>query len=362
MMTPLTSRVRHPIRRSVSAAAAVVAVLGGLSAQPAHATASQVPVFRDGFGLTQVAGGSVAHSDTDFTLTVTTAEVAGPHRIRVFLPSGYAADPDRRWPVTYFLHGGPGTVDDAAAVPALRSDDMITVVPDGGRKGWYADWVMQNTALGAANWETFHLEQVVPFIDANLRTLPDRAHRAVSGLSMGGSGALHYAEARPDLFGHVAALSGGLDFGMAEVRAAVLATELNLPGVWCAVSSAPAGSCADYGPYVDSDAIFGSPYPIFDDRVWKAYDPASPTNLARLADTGVTLYTGDNDLVESYTARASHTVKSRLDRLGIENRLVDYGNGASLAPACEGTHSYTCWAPAFADWVPRVTAAFEAAS
>ncbi|MER5629018.1 alpha/beta hydrolase [Streptomyces nitrosporeus] len=362
-MTPPPSRARHRVRRALSTAAAAVAVLGALAVPPAHAGASQVPVFRDGFGLTQVADGSVVRGDTDFTLTVTSAEVTGPHRIRVFLPSGYAADPGRRWPVTYFLHGGPGTVDDVAAVPALRSDDMITVVPDGGRKGWYADWVMQNTALGAADWETFHLEQVVPFIDANLRTVPDRAHRAVSGLSMGGSGALHYAEARPDLFGHVAALSGGLDFSMAEFRAAVLATELNLPGAWCAISSAAPGTCADYGPYVDSDAVFGSPYPVLGaDRVWKAYDPAAPTNLSRLADTGITLYTGDNDLIESYTARAAHTVKARLDQLGIANRLVDYGNGASLSPACNGGHTYACWAPAFADWVPRVTAAFAAAA
>ncbi|MGW8988412.1 alpha/beta hydrolase [Streptomyces zhihengii] len=356
-------RVRPRVRRAVATLAAALAVLGAPAVQPAQAAAPQVPVFHDASGLTQVAGGSLVRSDTDFTLTVTSAEVAGPHRIRVFLPSGYAADPERRWPVTYFLHGGPGTVDDAAAVPALRSDDMITVVPDGGRKGWYADWVMQNTALGAANWETFHLEQVVPFIDANLRTVPERTHRAVAGLSMGGSGALHYAQARPDLFGHVAALSGGLDFGMAEVRAAVLATELNLPGVWCAVSSAAPGTCADYGPYVDSDAIFGSPYPVFGaDRVWRAYDPAAPGNLSRLADTGITLYTGDNDLIEGYTARASHTVASRLDQLGIESRLVDYGDGASLAPTCNGGHTYACWAPAFADWVPRVTAAFEAAS
>ena len=47
---------------------------------------------------------------------------------------------------------------------------MITVVPDGGLKGWYADWAMQHTVMGAANWESFHLTQVVPFIDANLRT------------------------------------------------------------------------------------------------------------------------------------------------------------------------------------------------
>ncbi|WP_434587224.1 alpha/beta hydrolase [Streptomyces sp. A5-4] len=330
------------------------------------ASASAVPAFTDGYGLTVVPGATEVHSPTDFTITVTTKQLSGKHKIRILLPAGYDAAPDRRWPVTYFLHGGGGTVDDVAAAPALHSDSMITVVPDGGLKGWYADWLMQNTAEGAANWETFHLDQVVPFIDAGLRTRTDRAHRAVVGLSMGGYGSLHYAEGRPDLFGHVAALSGGIDFGMPQIRAAVLATELNLTGAWCAVSSSSSssgsGQCTGYGPYVDSDAIFGSPYPVFNaDRVWKAVDPAAPANLAKLSGTGITVYTGNNDIIDVHTEAASKTVKARLDQLGIPSRLVNYGNGASLAPSCNGGHNYGCWAPAFTDYVPRLEAAFAAA-
>ncbi|MFB7937972.1 alpha/beta hydrolase [Streptomyces sp. NPDC056049] len=362
------------LRLGAAGAALTLAALTGASAAhadapktvPGAAAAVAPPVFSDGHGLTVLPGATEVHSPTDFTLTVTTKQLSGQHKIRVLLPAGYDAAPERRWPVTYFLHGGGGTVDDVAAAPALHSDSMITVVPDGGLKGWYADWLMQNTAEGAANWETFHLTQVVPFIDANLRTRADRDHRAVVGLSMGGYGSLHYAEARPDLFGHVAALSGGIDFGMAQVRAAVLATELNLTGAWCAVSSSSStsgsGKCTGYGPYVDSDAIFGSPYPVFNaDRVWKAVDPAAPANLAKLSRTGITLYTGNNDIIDVHTEAASKTVKARLDQLGIPSRLVNYGNGASLAPSCNGGHNYGCWAPAFADYVPRLEAAFAAA-
>ncbi|MGW4050161.1 alpha/beta hydrolase [Streptomyces sp. NPDC004779] len=362
------------LRLGAAGAALTLAALTGASAAhadapktaPGAAAAVAPPVFSDGHGLTVLPGATEVHSPTDFTLTVTTKQLSGQHKIRVLLPAGYDAAPERRWPVTYFLHGGGGTVDDVAAAPALHSDSMITVVPDGGLKGWYADWLMQNTAEGAANWETFHLTQVVPFIDANLRTRADRDHRAVVGLSMGGYGSLHYAEARPDLFGHVAALSGGIDFGMAQVRAAVLATELNLTGAWCAVSSSSStsgsGKCTGYGPYVDSDAIFGSPYPVFNaDRVWKAVDPAAPANLAKLSRTGVTLYTGNNDIIDVHTEAASKTVKARLDQLGIPSRLVNYGNGATLAPSCNGGHNYGCWAPAFADYVPRLEAAFAAA-
>ncbi|MEU6279940.1 alpha/beta hydrolase-fold protein [Streptomyces sp. NPDC047028] len=334
---------------------------------PAHAEADDgpapVPVFTDGYGLTQV-GTPEVHSSTDFTLTVTTPELSGQHKIRIFLPHDYAAQPGRRWPVLYFLHGGGGTVDDAAAAPALHSDSMITVVPDGGLKGWYADWVMQHTALGAANWQTFHLAQVVPFVDANLRTIGDRAHRAVAGLSMGGFGAVHYGELRPDLFGHVASLSGGIDFGMPAVRGAVLATELNVTGAWCAVStSTPSGTgqCTGYGPYVDSDAIFGSPYAVFDDHVWNQVDPASTTNLARLSGSDITLYTGNQGPIDHFTEIASTTVENRLDKLGIPSRYVDYGDGSSLSPTCDGGHDYGCWSAAFADYVPRLAASFAAA-
>ncbi|MFC9586797.1 hypothetical protein ACFVJ8_28785 [Streptomyces yangpuensis] len=76
-------------------------------------------------------------------------------------------------------------------------------------------------------------------------------------------------------------------------RAAVLATELNVMGAWCASTtsgSAGSGRCTGYGPVVDSDAIFGSPYPVFGaDPVWNAVDPAAPANLARLSGTGITL-------------------------------------------------------------------------
>ncbi|WP_406194710.1 esterase family protein [Kitasatospora sp. NBC_01560] len=358
-MIPLLPTWRRHAKAAVVAAAMAVTVL--LTPLPAHADDTAPPPFTNGSGLTLV-GRPEVHSSTDFTLTVATGQLSGTHRIRILLPRDYAADPGRRWPVAYFLHGGAGTVDDAAAAPALHSDAMITVVPDGGLKGWYADWLMQNTALGAANWQTFHTRQVVPFIDANLRTVADRAHRAVVGLSMGGYGALHYAEYRPDLFGHVASLSGGIDFGMAEIRATVVATELNLPGAWCAVSTSGTGHCTGYGTYVDSDAIFGSPYPVFNaDHVWNELNPAAAGNLAKLSGTAVDLYTGDQGPIDHFTAMATRTVRDRLDRLGIPSRFVDYGDGSSLSPTCDGGHNYGCWAPALADYVPRLAAAFGAA-
>ncbi|MFJ3725497.1 hypothetical protein ACIPYQ_23400 [Streptomyces sp. NPDC090045] len=93
---------------------------------------------------------------TEFTVTVTTTQVAKQHPIRIILPPGYWDDPARRYPVLYFLHS---------------STAMITVIPDGGPRGWYANWPDENTGAGAQNWETFHLDQVIRFIDDNLRTI-----------------------------------------------------------------------------------------------------------------------------------------------------------------------------------------------
>ncbi|GAB3659335.1 hypothetical protein GCM10027589_20430 [Actinocorallia lasiicapitis] len=340
----------------LAGAGALAVALGVLGTSPAHAEAGPPPAFADGFGLTQVDG--VVGDGADFTLTVTTPNLSGKHRIRIFLPDGYAAQPEKRWPVLYFLTGGPSNVDNAAAIPALRSDKMITVVPDGGQKGWYADWYMQNTVLGAAKWESFHIKQVVPFIDANLRTLTDRKHRAVAGLSMGGFGAMHYAEFYNDMFGYVASMSGAIDFGLWDMRAAVLTTELNLT-MWPCASADPSG-CADYGPAVDSDAIFGTPY-FWGDQIWNRVNPASTTNLKKLSNTHIALYTG-NVLLDAATATAAGNVRNYLTNLGIPiARFLAYGNGAVLGNGCDGSHSYTCWRPAFADYMPYLEAAITAA-
>ncbi len=89
---------------------------------------------------------------------------------------------------------------------------MITVLPDGGARGWYTDWVRQDTAAGAQKWETFHIKQVIPLIDDNLRTINTKNGRAIGGLPMGGFGALSYTENHPALFSQTVSLSGAIDF------------------------------------------------------------------------------------------------------------------------------------------------------
>ncbi|MGA5823201.1 alpha/beta hydrolase [Kitasatospora sp. NPDC094028] len=363
-------------RRARAAVAALAACLLPLAtpAAPASATAPAAraqapapapPPLTDGFGLTQV--GAPTGTATDFVVTVTTAQVTGTHTVRILLPADYATAPDKHYPVLYFLHGAADSpADPALAYPALTAArSMITVIPDGGLRGWYTNWRDQDTAAGTQNWETFHLGQIVPFVDANLRTLTDRGHRAVGGLSMGGFGALHYAQDRPDLFGQVLTMSGANDLSTAEmvIRGAVVATLTNAGTVLCAPSDGhPCGF--DYGPTVSSDAIFGSPYPVFDaDRLWNAADPVTRAGL--LAHTGITVYTGNGagnpSDMEFWAEGTAKRLKDRLDTLGLPYHYTDYADGTGWGTDCHGGHTASCWTQDLADYIPRLEAAFATA-
>ncbi|WP_380280617.1 alpha/beta hydrolase [Kitasatospora purpeofusca] len=346
-------------------AAAVVALLTP-SALPAYAdppVPQGPPSLTDGHGLTQV--GSVGTA-TDFTITVTTTAVAKQHPVRIILPPGYWDDPTRRYPVLYFLHGSPDSPVNQN-YPALRgSTSMITVIPDGGPRGWYSNWRDQNTAAGAQKWETFHLGQVIPFIDDNLRTVAAKRGRAVAGISMGGFGAMRYAQRHPELFTEVASLSGGLDLSAAsmDLRLAVVASLTNAPGGFCGASSSTGGDCTgSYTPAVSSDALFGSPYPVFDlDRLWNEADPAA--HMSRLAGIGISIYTGSgagNPLaLEFWIEGANKHARDSLDALHLPYHYVGYGDGAGWGTHCNGDHNAGCWAQDLVDWIPRLERAFAA--
>ncbi len=138
-----------------------------------------------GHGISVV--GQTTHG-REVDLQVTTTAVSGQHEIRIVLPEGYDDHPAARYPVLYLFHGalaGPSSWTDAPGQAGAITDPypMITVIPDGGLKGWFLNW-QSCASICPQNWETFHLNQLVPWIDANLHTVADRSGRAVAGLSM----------------------------------------------------------------------------------------------------------------------------------------------------------------------------------
>lgn len=143
--------------------------------------------------------------------------VTRPVTVRVYLPPGY--DPGRSVPyrTLYLLHGGGDTYDtwttrgDVVARLRAAAFDGIVVMPTGGMTGWYTDWAGRTDGYFAPKWETYHLGQLIPWIDANFHTVPDRTGRWLAGVSMGGYGTLRYAAAHLDLFSAIGAFSPGID-------------------------------------------------------------------------------------------------------------------------------------------------------
>lgn len=123
------------------------------------------------------------------------------------LPEGYTADLSRRYPVVYLLHGLLSSADEYLVCMNLletsASSKVIVVIPQGTGDGYWIDW-----HNGKQLRERALIETLLPHIDATFRTIPDRDHRAVAGLSMGGYGAMVQAARHPDLFAAAASFSG----------------------------------------------------------------------------------------------------------------------------------------------------------
>ena len=124
-------------------------------------------------------------------------------------------------------------VGDAAYTMALSAGKpIIVVMPDGGHAGWHCNPVASFT--GPRNWESFHLNQLLPWIEANFRTYAEYDGRAVCGFSMGGFGALKYAAKYYGHFASVSSHSGPAslrrDFGLVVHWANLTSAVLDLAG------------------------------------------------------------------------------------------------------------------------------------
>ncbi len=128
----------------------------------------------------------------------------------IVLPDSYAQT-DRPFPVVYLLHGWSGSYKDWPAHIDLRplADryGFILVCPNGGYDSWYLDSPVDSTN----RYETYLIREVMPFIDGHYRTVRTKTGRAITGLSMGGHGALYLALRHPDLFFAASSMSGGVD-------------------------------------------------------------------------------------------------------------------------------------------------------
>lgn len=295
--------------------------LGTMSVLAALAFVSVVPAGATAAGDVTVTG-EKKESERLIELTIDTPAFTEPTKVHVFLPTGYDADPARKWPVTYVLAGTMNNYDSFANF--LKGEELtkdypsIIVSPD-GNSGYWSDWY-NGGKLGPPEYETYVIDQLIPLIDAKYRTIPDRSQRAVAGISMGGYGSLMLAARHPDLFGLAGSMSGALDSNDPALGAALT------------VSSGFDGGELDaiYGPRLTQEVRWRGHNP------WDLAANLANTNLqVRTANGVLNPSIGEGDkpedaiscFVEAGVYQGSTNMHVELDRLGVAHLWKDYGNG-----------------------------------
>ena len=192
----------------------------------------------------------------------------------IVLPSAFDSDKTKHFPILYSLHGlGDNEqffihsglwnlVEDQREKGELKN--FLIATPDGGASFYI------NAKDGKNRYEDFLLQEFFPFIEKRYRVAPGRANRAISGVSMGGYGALHLAFRHPQLFGSVSAHSAALIE--------------KLPNFVGASPSSPRAHVLG--------GVFGnSPDPVF----WDQHSPLVLARTANLAGLKIYFDCGDND-------------------------------------------------------------------
>jgi S-formylglutathione hydrolase FrmB len=153
----------------------------------------------------------------------------------VYLPPSYERTKSKRYPVAYYLHGLSGRESDWVSVGAIDAvadsliaagmAETIIVMPDGD-DGWYSKWVNplpygtcrdsllreapERTCVKSFAYDDYIARDLVAYVDSHYRTIADRRHRGIGGLSMGGYGAMKLAFAYPEVFAAAASHSGAI--------------------------------------------------------------------------------------------------------------------------------------------------------
>jgi S-formylglutathione hydrolase FrmB len=273
--------------------------------------------------------------------------------VRILLPSGYAKHPHKRYPVLYLLDGTSGHASDwtklGEAEQTTAGKPLIVVMPnidlngDGG--GWCTDWY-NNGDHGQPQWETFHIDQLIPWVDRNLRTLADRDGRAIAGLSQGGFCSMSYAARHPDMFETALAFSGAPDIAY-DTEAQLLVTPV-INATETVLDHVPANSI--FGPRLTEEVN------------WAAHDPT--TLAGNLRGMNLFTYTGNgfpgpldhglpnggSNLIEGGVEILTRLFHHRLQALGIPSFYDDYGGG---------THSWPYWARDLRESIGPIMADFR---
>lgn len=308
-------------------------------------------IMRDGIRYSsslRVPGPTAALYDVNDVPHGTLAQVWYPspsmeliRRMYVYTPPGYE-ESDQRYPVLYLLHGGgsdedawtnmgraPQILDNLLAQGKIRP--MIVIMPNGSPvqkaapdhvappPGWRPGPPPTTTSgrPGILRFPDSLVKDVIPFVDERYRTLADREHRAIAGLSMGGAQTMYAAFNNLDAFAWVAVFSGGFPL---------------LPGVSVEIP-APANAAALRGP-----------------DITRTIDPARfaelVPNLTPEANERLHLFYLAIGTVDGLIS-THKTLKSLLDARGVGYTLIEREGYA---------HEWRFWRLCLADLTPRLFA------
>ncbi|HET7296118.1 MAG TPA: alpha/beta hydrolase family protein [Gemmatimonadales bacterium] len=262
-----------------------------------------------------------------------------------YLPPSYDVEPERRYPVAYYLHGLSGSESDwisfagidiiADSLIARGMPEMILVMPDGD-DGWYTNWARQRgydecartAAHGRApptfcvrtpRYDDYIAGDLVRHVDSTYRTLADRRHRGIAGLSMGGYGAVMLALAHPDLFAAAASHSGVLSplYGGPHPFAPPVRYLTSMDSVAMAWGAAWQSVAPAFGASLDS---------------WEARDPAYRVRSLKARGDSVPALFIDAG-TEDGLADQSRAFHAELQSLGIAHTYAEW----------PGRHDWVYW-------------------
>jgi len=233
----------------------------------------------------------------------------------VYLPASYDAGatsrPARTYPVLYFLHGlgdnertlfnsgGWTLLDDLRR--QRKMGEFLIVAPEGGRTFYV------NSADGSVRYSDFFLQEFVPLIETKYRISKGRNNRAISGISVGGYGALRFAFSHPEMFSAVSAQS------------AALITESPQELDTAARSGAPLGKLLA--------TVFGSPIAV---QHWKDNSPFVLADRNRIALRRLAIYFNCGQDDNYGFEKGAAALHDQLQREGVKHEYHPYPGDHSL--------------------------------
>ncbi|MFB4300774.1 alpha/beta hydrolase-fold protein [Actinomadura sp. NTSP31] len=202
----------------------------------------------------------------EFDVSIASPALGSVVQARVLVPKGWKASDTKTYPVVYAYHGGNNKYTswshDGHIENVAKNYNVMVVMPEGGSNGSYANW-WNGGKGGIPMWESFHISEVIPLMEANFHA---GSTRAAMGLSSGGQGAITYAERHAGYFKYAASYSGALNI-----------TAPGMPAVLTLMNK-------DAGTKIWGD-------PIFNRSNWESHDAA--VNVRKLKGTGLYISAGN---------------------------------------------------------------------